>query len=350
MCHGSSEVLPTKGVKESLTGVTLTEVAQSAGVSLSTASRVFSRPGRVGPETRNRVLQTARRLGYHQKVVSVPTDNRIQGFLAVVVTDLENIVSARIARGIQRSCQSRKFGLSILDTQESVAQEAGSIRGILSHVDGLILGSSRLSDAQIRHFASTKPIVVLNRVVPGIPSIWVDESASIEQVLEDLRRNGHSSLSYMQGPENSWQNVVRLRAATVSSKTHGLELRVLPCAYPVEDRGHRVYKAFLRSPTDAVLTFNDDIAIGFVRYLEEHGISVPEQVSVVGIDDNPIGRFMTPALTTIRIPHAEMGFQAAQMLIDEILHLSDRHATVCSVSTSLIERASTGAAPGHVLT
>ena len=140
MCHGSSEVLPTKGVKERLTGVTLTEVAQSAGVSLSTASRVFSRPGRVGPETRNRVLQTARRLGYHQKVVSVPTDNRIQGFLAVVVTDLENIVSARIARGIQRSCQSRKFGLSILESLESVAVVAGSIRGILSQVVWLMLG------------------------------------------------------------------------------------------------------------------------------------------------------------------------------------------------------------------
>ena len=340
--------LPKEGTREELTDVTLTQVAQSAGVSLSTASRVFSRPGRVALKTRNHVVETAKRLGYNQQIVDAPAVSRLQGFLAAVVTDLENIVSARIARGIEASCHLHKFGLFVLDTQESVAQEAGTIRGALGHVDGLILGSSRLSDAQIRRFAAYKPIVVLNRVVPGIASIWVDESASIDQAVRSLRMNGCRSLSYMQGPENSWQNVVRLRAAAKSARGQGLEFKVLPCAYPCDENRAGVYDSFMTRPTDAVLAFNDDIAISFIRFLHERGIAVPGKVSVVGIDDNPIGRFMAPSLTTIQIPHAEMGYQAAQMLINEILHLADHCSTASSVSTVLIERASTSRAPSHI--
>ena len=326
--------------------VTLTEVARSAGVSLSTASRVFSRPGRVGMCTRNHVLKTAEKLGYHHDLLDVPMENRLHGFLAVVVTDLENIVSVRISRGVQRCCQLRKFGLSIIDTQENVSLEAASIRGILNHVDGLILGSSRLSDNQIRHFASYKPIVVLNRVVPGVASIRVDESDSIDASMLYLRQTGHHSVSYMQGPENSWQNVVRLHAAVDSADKYGLDYQVLPCAYPVQMRGLGAFKSFMRNPTDAVLAFNDDIAIEFIRYAKRQGMAIPEQVSVLGIDDNQAGRLMTPMLSTIRIPHQDMGFQAAQMLIDEILHKTDHRMTVRCVPAKLILRESTGEVSG----
>ncbi|BDR52925.1 LacI family transcriptional regulator [Bombiscardovia nodaiensis] len=304
--------------------VTLTEVAERAGVSLSTASRVFARPGRVSIRTRQRVLAVAQAMGYQSSSLDAPVSNGLQGSLAIVVTDLENIVSARIARGLQEACYRRNFGVNILDTEESSERELLALRRILPHVDGAVLGSSRLSDTAIRRFAQSKPLVVLNRVVPGVASIFSNDAPAIQNVVRDLDRLGHRSIAYLPGPENSWQNVWREKALSQACQEAGITFRRMPCAYPVASQAAKSFHYYSEHPTSAVLAFNDDIAIAFLQFVQAQAQNsssrLDRNIAIVGIDDIPGCQLVTPQLSSVHVEHRKMGMLAADMLIDTVVH------------------------------
>ena len=118
--------------------VTIWDVAAAANVSPTTVSRAFRQPSRVNVKTLGRVLETAKRLGYRSESIIPREEKHLRGLLALVVTDLENPVSAQFARSIQRACAARNFGLMVCDTEEDKASELAIIKRSIPHVDGII--------------------------------------------------------------------------------------------------------------------------------------------------------------------------------------------------------------------
>ena len=324
---------------------TIWDVAAAAGVSPSTVSRAFRRPGRVNVKTLERVLKAARDLGYRTEAITPRREERLSGLLALVVTDLENPVSVQFARSIQRECAKRNFGLMVADTEESQAGELSIIKRTIPHADGIILSASRLSDATIRKVAQSRPLAVMNRIVGGVQSVYANDNASLAEAVADLRRLGHRQVTYLPGPDSSWQNGLRANAVLTACAREGLRFRRTPCAYPVERCARDAFAAFLARPTTAVIAFNDDVAYAFMLFLEARQFKVPWQVSVIGVDDIPKCEVCTPKMSSIRIPRREMGVEAANRVIDRVLHASSGDVHPVALTSTYVRRDSVAAAP-----
>ncbi|OXN00161.1 LacI family DNA-binding transcriptional regulator [Bifidobacterium vansinderenii] len=328
---------------------TIWDVAQAAGVSIATVSRAFRQPNRVNARTLERVRQAADRLGYHTDLVEpVRTDDeRLRGLISLVVSDLENPAAAQLARAVQKQCESKNFGLLIADSEGDVTRELAIVHRSLAHVDGVILGSSRLSDAAIRKAAQIKPLISQNRQVGGVKSIVVDEGPALAEAVDALYRLGHRSLTYLSGPDRSWQNGLRRNAVMRACESCGMAFQRIRVVDPVERHRKESFSQFMERPTGAVIAFNDAVAMEFILFLIDNGIRVPRDVSVVGVDDVPMSRLFTPSLTTIGIPRRETGRLAATTLIGQILHTEVIDAAPISVGATFVPRNSIGPAPDH---
>ncbi|KFI95428.1 periplasmic binding protein/LacI transcriptional regulator [Bifidobacterium stellenboschense] len=326
--------------------VTIRDVARAAGVNPSTVSRAFARPGRVNVDTAKRIFAVADELGYRSETVhSYPTSGdggHLNGLIAFVVADLANPIYAELVKSAQHQCLRKGFGLLVIDSEESGALEQNALRQTNVHIDGIVLASSRLSDSAVRKMAETKPVITINRSVRGVQSVIADTHEGIAQAVKHLDELGHASITYLSGPAASWQDGIRWRALTAACEARHIRLRRIMCPNPTFSGGYRCYDAYAKNPTTAVIGYNDLEAIGFIAALKAHQVAVPQQVSVIGIDDTPISALTTPALTTIRLPRRQMGEAAVQELISRLLHTAHDHTMVpIRFATTLVNRAST---------
>ncbi len=163
-----------------MAGPTIAMVASRAGVATSTVSRALSNPDRVSASTRRRVEEVARELGY---TAAAKTRTRS---IAVLVADIGNPFYFDVIRGTQRQLRAADYLQVLIDTEESAELEADLIGRMRPGIDGVILAASRLSDVAIARLAKTLPLVVLNRHVPGVPTVVMDTGYGMEQALEHL--------------------------------------------------------------------------------------------------------------------------------------------------------------------
>jgi LacI family repressor for deo operon, udp, cdd, tsx, nupC, and nupG len=290
-------------------GPTLVDVATAAGVATSTASRALSNPQRVNSGTRLRVEEIARELGYSQR-------SRVKtGSVAVLVADIGNPFYFDVIRGTQRQLRAADYTQLLIDTEESAELEADLIERLRPSIDGVILAASRLSDAAIGRLAETIPLVVLNRLVPGVPTVVMDTASGMAQALDHLASLGHREIVYVGGPERSWANAVRWRALSEGAESRHITLgRIGPFA-PSRAAGAAAADAFVNSGATAAIAFNDLLAIGMLARLPERGVRVPEDLSIVGCDDIFGADFCSPPLTTIATPIEQAGRAAVTMLL-----------------------------------
>jgi LacI family transcriptional regulator len=202
---------------------TIYDVARECGVAPSTVSRAFSRPGRVNPVTAERIKATAERLGYRTNPIARALVAGRTAMIALVVSDVTNPVYFPIIRGAEQEASGAGFSMLLCDTRESARTERADIDRALPIVEGLVLSSSRMSDATIRTIAGRTPLVVLNRAVPAVPSVVTDNARGMRRAVEHLGELGHETITYVAGPDASWADGVRWRA--VQEGAHELELR-----------------------------------------------------------------------------------------------------------------------------
>ncbi|NEG96375.1 LacI family DNA-binding transcriptional regulator [Bifidobacterium sp. SMB2] len=327
------------------TKVTIRDVAREAGVSPTTVSRALSKPGRVNLETATKVREVAERLGYRTKNLEPRQDDALRGMILTTTSDLKYSVFADFVDGMQHPCIERGFILLTALTEEKRNLERSTIMRMSTQVDGLVLTSSRLSDSTIRKAAQVRPTVVVNRLVNGVQSVVCDDRPSLTAVVRRLKALGHESVTYIAGPESSWQNGLRWQALLSACQKERMRLRQIPGPQVFDEEAMREsYAAFFDNPTTAVILFNDIFALQFLDVLTAHGVSVPEQVSVVGIDDTTAGTRSTPTLSSIHIPRGRMGTQAATKLIGKLLHIDDGDSTPIVSYSTFVERGSIGPA------
>lgn len=320
---------------------TIYDVARVAGVSPSTVSRTFSRPGRVSAQTAERIRAVAEQLGYRSKEVSRVSAKSTTKVIGLAVADITNPFNFRVIRGCQAAAAEAGFVMTLTDSQESEALERQMLRRSLPLLDGLVIASSRLSDTELRTIAKSLPVVVLNRRVAGLHCIVPDMGHGVRMATEHLLSLGHRNITYLAGPEASWADGMRWRAVRDSAKELGFtEHRVGPFA-PTLHGGRGAAEVIAARRLKAVICFNDLMAIGLMQGLAERGIKVPQQVSVIGFDNIFASALVTPGLTTVAAPLTMLGDAAVRWVVGNLTGNKATELGPVAVPVRLILRDST---------
>ncbi|GAB3570147.1 LacI family DNA-binding transcriptional regulator [Spelaeicoccus albus] len=321
--------------------ITVRDVAKAAGVSASTVSRALAANSVVAAETRERIINVARQLGYRPNhaargLITGRTHN-----IGLVIPDLENPYFASVTKGVQSRALTEGYSVFIADSDEDARAELELVRKLSKQVDGLILCSARMSDADIASVADDTTMVLINREWGDLTSVVVDDSEIIRQALEHLYALGHRHIAYAGGPSTSWSNRKRWAGIeAVQPKLEGLTISPLGSFAPVFGGGQSAADVAVASGATAVLAYNDLMGLGILARLATRGIDVPGDMSVMGIDDVNVATLVSPGLTTVRSPLTKIGRSAVNALID-LIEPTDRHNSIEDLPVQLVVRQST---------
>lgn len=322
---------------------TIRDVARISGVHVSTVSRTFSAPHLVNPSTRARVLEFAEQLGYRpnraaRALITGRTHN-----IGLIVADIANPFFPPLIKAAESHARVRDYHVFVADTNEDPGVEEELVLALAKQVDGVLLCSPRMSTTQIEKLSRDVPLVVVNRPVPGLPAVVMDVAQGARLAIEHLTQLGHREIALLGGPRGSWTNREIRRAATLATRTANGQLTVLGPHTPTEESGAAQAEAVMRTGATAVLAYNDLMAVGLIDGLDRLGVRVPQDVSVVGIDDTALSRRNRPTLTTVATPTAAAGRAAVDMLLQ---HGEDRRTTaLVTLQTDLVIRDSSGPRP-----
>jgi DNA-binding LacI/PurR family transcriptional regulator len=322
---------------------TIYDIARAVGVSPSTVSRALNKPGRINIKTEQKIRDAAENLGYQLNPMARALPTGRTGTIALVVSDITNPVYFDLIRGAERVTAAHGLTLVFSESQESVEQELQVARRLQTATDGLILVASRLADEEVRRLANMKPVVLVNRLVPGIPSVTPSLESGLRAAVDHLTELGHRSIAYLAGPTTSWTNRVRWETLFELAVAQGLSIVEIGPGDPTLQGGQEVLPRLRASGATAAIAYNDLMALGLMQAAKGVGIDVPGDLSLIGFDDIFGAELPTPALTSIRIPLTALGQHAANMLV------SGEYGEDLSIGATLIVRGSTGvaAAPHH---
>jgi LacI family transcriptional regulator len=252
-------------------------------------------------------------------------------------------------RGIEDVLGPFGYNAWIVNTDNDPDRERTQIESLRSRqVEGLVVATARLEHPLlVKLHEQGMPMVLVNRRVENveIPSITADDSSGIAMAVKHLVDLGHRRIAHLAGPSTTSTGVVRSRAFRHAIRDHGLEddpSLVVDCEYWTEAEGARALRTLLERGTQftAVVAGNDLLALGCYDVFAERDLSCPGDVSVVGFNDMPFLDKLRPPLTTVSVPHYDIGAEAARMLI-ETIDQPDRHTRSVLLPVSLVVRQST---------
>lgn len=331
----------------------LEDVARLAGVHPSTASRSLSQAqsGRIGAKTRERVLAAARELGYTPDLTAASLRTGKTMTIGVVIPDFSNPIWASLLAGLGESLQERDYTPVIIETKDDQRRFDRALEILTDRrVDGMINAAVRFTDKRrLTAFVARTPTVLAGRDLPGldVPKVLVDDVRGGELAVSHLVERGHRSIVQICGPDSvgpfrsraaGAESVVERSGDVVALHSHVVD-------QPTVDEADRVMSAAIAAgpPFTAVFAHNDLMAIGALQAIRRAGMRCPDDVSVVGYNDNPLSQHLAPSLTTISLPFVQTGRTAADTLLSSLLH--DDPPTVTTLQPSLVVRDSTAAAP-----
>lgn len=333
--------------------MTIRDVAGLANVSLGTVSNVLNNPSMVSAATRERVVEVINSTGFVRSTAAHQLRVGRSGTIGVVVLDIANPFFTEIVRGAEKVLRDKGYVLMVCSTDESAEREQRYLRVLEEHrVDGLIVSPV---EGDLKGVAALVergvPTVLLDHDGSslGLCAVTVDDERGAELAADHLFRLGHRIVAFVNGPATIRQCIDRRqgaeRSARRTGRSHGTLLQQITVGALTIEQGENVVPALLAlSPRpSAVMCANDLLAFGVLRGLAAAGVSVPDEMAVVGYDDVVFASMLSPPLTSVRQPKFELGTAAAELLLDEVTASHHRHRTV-RFEPDLVVRA-TSAAP-----
>jgi LacI family transcriptional regulator len=331
--------------------VNIKDVAAVAKVHASTVSRVLN------PETRSmvstavadRVAKIASDMGYARSSLAYGLRTGRTHTVGVVIPDLTNPIFPPIIRQIESVLAEQGYLAILADSDNDQSNEMAIVQSMkFRNVDGLILATAHRLDSVVNAcIADNIPLVLVNRTIDShsVTAVINDDNHGIELAVSHLVELGHKSIAYLGGPQDTSTGHDRFLAfknlqRKGTFKSHN-DL-ILHCKAFTEAEGHRGFLSILdkRREFTAVVAANDLLALGCYDALEERGLNCPADVSVTGFNDMPFMNRLSPPLTSLRIPHHEIGDQAAKLLLERIQNPESQVRTVNQLP-ELIIRGST---------
>lgn len=304
-------------------GPTVHEVAQRAGVSIATVSRVVRGIGPVSDRTRQRVEAAIAELDYRPSHFGQALVNRRHGTLAIVFPGLSGPYYSEVIHGYERRAAEAKMSLLILGSGgQSHAEHV--VLDLAGRADGLAILGDSVGDDLIRRLdrRSTPLVTVARTPLSDIPNVRVENTDSTRNLVTHLiADHGCRSLVYVGSTADSSDGADRWQGFLQAHEEAGLEgpEASFDPAWNQQSGAWAGTRLLARGPLpDAIVCGSDEIATGVLSALTARGIRVPDDVLVTGWDDGPSARFMTPPLTTIRQPAQQLGYESAAQLLDRI--------------------------------
>jgi len=249
--------------------------------------------------------------------------------IAVVVPDLENPSFHGVLRGLSRAAARDGYHILIADSAESVAEEKILAVETRRRCDGIVLCAPRMAEVDLQPLLEElKPVVLVNRDSGSVstPVVAADHRRALVELIDLLYGYGHRSLVYLAGVPQSASNARRIEAIHEYLDDHpDVAIQILPCGVSFEC-GYEAAARVLATSATGALAFNDLVAMGLMSAFSERGVSVPGHISVVGFDDIPFARYITPPLTTASVPGKELGEQAWHRMWDLLNGRAPGHA------------------------
>lgn len=330
---------------------TLEDVAAAAGVSTATVSRCLNEPDKVSQKTRDRVLETVANLNYSPNFGARAIAANRTGIFGAVIPTMENAIFARGIEAFQKTLVEKNATTLVTSSAYDPEREAQQIRTMVSRgADGLLLiGTDR--DSGIYDFLVERniPTVVAWACSSDKTQSYVgfDNRAASRQLVERAIRMGHRSFAYISAPtktnDRARERVLGAQQAIAASGLDVASMSIVETNYSIQN-GFDAFKqiAGATHPVSLVICGNDVLAVGALQAAKQAGLDVPGDVSITGFDDIELATVISPALTTVHVPHRQMG----QMAGDALYSLVRGDATEpvqIELETHIVERESLAA-------
>jgi LacI family transcriptional regulator len=309
---------PLSGIKQ---------IAQRAGVHVSTVSRALNPQTRamVSQEVATRILRIASNLSYTRNPLAFGLKTRRSYTVGVIVPDLTNPLFPPIVRAVERTLGREGYVTMLGDSNNSRDTESAILDSLRARqVDGLILATAWLRDDIVARCQEQKiPFVLVNRTVldESVTSVVTNDVYGIRLAVDHLLQLGHRKLAYVGGPLNTSTATGRRAGFIAALKAYRLSVReklVADCASFTVEAGAAAARELLATANrsfTAIVAANDMLALGCYDALTEAGLACPKDISITGYNDMPFADRFNPPLTTLRIPHDEIGVQSSLLLL-----------------------------------
>ncbi len=309
--------------------VTLKEVADRAGVNPSTVSRVINEDPNLSirEETRNRILRAIEELEYRPNAVARSLRLKTTRTAGMIIPDITNPFFPEVFKGAESAASERGFSLILCNTNEDPEKEKSYIKLLAEkQVDGILLASTYIQDETIDMAARRNiPYVLVNRASrnAGSASVVVDDVYGAELAVQHLADLGHRRIAHISGllyTETGLERLEGYRRTLNRNQIPFLSEYMVEARFS-EREGYLAMEKLLAlpQPPTGVFSANDLIALGAVSAITDHGLHVPEDISVVGFNDIWLAGKVHPPLTTVKVPLYDMGYLAFENLAKKIL-------------------------------
>lgn len=307
---------------------TIYDVAEKAGVSIATVSKVINKTGKIGDKTKQKVNRIMKEINYQPSMVASALTGKRTNTIGLLIPDIANPFFAELARHIEDRGQEEGFNVVMCNTDDDPDKEAQYLQWLRQKsVDGIILATGVQTELTLKELTEQKlPFALIARDLPSlaVDTVLIDDYLGGYQATSHLIECGYKEILSVTTNQESYSERERLRGYHQALADAGLPFKeelILKCKSTIE-AGYETIQTYLKKSNKenpkAVFAFNDLIAIGIINGARDSGLKVPEELAVVGFDNTILATVSTPPLTTVAQPIADMGIQVINLLVESM--------------------------------
>lgn len=302
------------------------KVAELAGVSVATVSRVLNHPERVSEKTKQKVVSVMEEMDFSPNPLARGLNLKRTNTIALVIPDIQNPLYTEIARGVESIAHRNGNNLLLCNTEKDVEKEKSYVQMLIEKkIDGVILAYTGLKDEDFQEIIKKEINLLLcgmNTASKQISSVYSDFRSGARMAVQHLIDIGYTHIACITGSDRYIENREKVEGYIATMGGAGLKIYPHYLIHGNDDINSGYLSALkllkVEPRPEALFVSNDLMAIGAINAVQKAGLRVPEDIAVVGYDNIVMGSFIEPKLTTISWPVYKMGIIAARILLDEI--------------------------------
>lgn len=322
--------------------ITILEIAKMSGVNPSTVSRVINHPEMVNEKTRERVLGFIKECNYQPNPFARGLQTKRSKIVALVVPNFTTLSFANLARGIQEKLMQKDYSMVIFSSHEDELLEKKICKKISElHIDGVIFASSMMPKYEELSNGIAKVFIDRDGSKDGIDTFILDVEGAFDKLIKYLVDKGHSKIGFVVGDKGSYAGLKKVSAFKKALARWGLKVNedtIVDAFWSSKEGWLATIKLLENSEhPSAIVAGSDTLAVGVIGAISSMGLKVPDNISVIGFNNEPGSESLTPPLTTMEYDDYGMGQEVAEAIMERINN-PERENLIKTYTMNIIER------------